>query len=108
MKIPRAGKVGAALVAVCLLAAACSKTTPSAPTTSTTGSGPHHAAVVDRGNVPASINDTCSVDDTKALGKWLYGLNVRAPGPAGKVANLGTGCYLVNGSLFLRRVRLHD
>lgn len=49
---------------------------------------------------PKTINDTCSEDVTTSLAQWLYSL------PNGKstrtIVDFGTGCYEVNGQLWLR------
>ncbi len=50
---------------------------------------------------PSSINDTCATDDTVALGAWLYSLPKGISGSPTQV-NFGTGCYQIDGTLFLR------
>jgi len=50
---------------------------------------------------PISINDTCTADDTKALGAWLYSLPQGTPQATTHVA-FGKGCYEIDGSEVLR------
>jgi hypothetical protein len=90
-----------ALIAVGLLATACQPTTTTKATTATTTTTTTATTVT---TPPASINATCATDVTIPLAKWLYSLPSGMP-TAPRVVNFGTGCYLVNGSLFLRGFR---
>jgi Right handed beta helix region len=52
---------------------------------------------------PASINATCATDDTAAMESWLLSLPNGTPARPTKVTF--SGCYLVNGTLWLRGFR---
>ncbi len=53
------------------------------------------------GAFPASINTSCTADDTRALGEFFYGLHLSASGRT-TVVNFGKDCLQVDGTLFLR------
>jgi hypothetical protein len=79
--------------------AACSQT-HAATTTTKAPAAQKPAVATNVVSPPASINQTCASDDTKALAKWLYSLP-----RTGEVVDLSGGCFLVNGSMFLRDFR---
>jgi hypothetical protein len=75
--------------AVVMLSASSSPSTHAVPgSESTTGISP-----------PSDVNRTCTADDTLTLAAWIGSVK------PGNVVNLGTGCYEVDGTMYLRGLR---